>query len=1063
MNSTSPSFQYLNVFWHVLVVALTTIGVPVGMIALFHNYLFGNPLLVVIIVVFYEVIVFVLGFMGKVWLKLEDPLVSYISEKLTIRVQDIISGYRRQYCQFLVFEHQVFDVKGLSTQTAHALELEHVFVEPSVDPKPAHQTSPDPLRLPESLQKGKHLIWDYLDGNLINNKHLAIIGAPGSGKTTLLKHITLILADRKQYLQKIPQIRRIQQTLPILLFLRDHTRAVIEQSDFSIESALQDHIQKKWHRSVPPHWINQQLMKGTCLILLDGLDEVADPEDRKKMATWVQQQMVAYGRNRFILTSRPHGYRNNAIDSTVLEICPFTPDQVERFVHNWYLANEIKSWGRDDPGVQLRAREGAQDLMQRLHNAPALLSLAVNPLLLTMIATVHRYRSSLPGKRVALYSEICEVFLGKRQEARGMTQELTAAQKQQVLQPLAFYLMQNGYRDLTNSDLKQVIAPALELVNTQMRPGDFIELVQNTSGLLLERDPGVYSFAHQTFQEYLASVHIKEANLEHVLISNINKTWWHETIRLYCAQADATNIILACLAKDRTSTLSLALALECYEEKLKIQPIAERQMVKLLKTGVEDPDVERRSLIAEALLTRRLRQMKHLYNETYIDTSLISCAEYQVFLDESSANNIFRQPEHWLSHSFPSHQGRFAVLGVRPSDAIAFSKWLTERESGPWQYRLPNNEDCKWLDGKNRIIHLEPGTGYWIDEGRGFVWSETTPSSLSSIIGTSGDTFNLYRDFTNALTRSRNNALTRILTRDLDTRRTRSLTRYLSQNSTNNSGSGTRLIDGVTLDRSLNFARDLASIHFNDPGFDYVLDFDIADSRILDLALGKSSTKAFASIVGRELDHARFLIQNPTIAHVFDNIPTRSYKIANTIKNNLDQARSFLENARNLSMVLDLADTLIRAEYYARDINPNYDRLVHDRAIDLGYTLKYARDIARIFAISMFIDYARVRIFDRRNLIESSKSDEKAEVILLLRSIGDFTQVIARSLHYWLRLSSIPKQRKEQSFTRSDNVVFQQAIKNYLNLHAAITLFSLRFQSKLPVCEGILLVKEGIQ
>ena len=47
-----------------------------------------------------------------------------------------------------------------------------------------------------------------------------------------------------------------------------------------------------------------------------------------------------------------------------------------------------------------------------------------------MIATVHRYRASLPGKRVALYAEICEVFLGKRQEARGIAQELSAAQKQ---------------------------------------------------------------------------------------------------------------------------------------------------------------------------------------------------------------------------------------------------------------------------------------------------------------------------------------------------------------------------------------------------------------------------------------------------------------------------------------------------------------------------------------------------------------------------------------------------------------------------------------------------------
>ena len=39
--------------------------------------------------------------------------------------------------------------------------------------------------------------------------------------------------------------------------------------------------------------------------------------------------------------------------------------------------------------------------------------MAVNPLLLTMIATVHRRGNVLPGKRVELYKEICQVLNGK--------------------------------------------------------------------------------------------------------------------------------------------------------------------------------------------------------------------------------------------------------------------------------------------------------------------------------------------------------------------------------------------------------------------------------------------------------------------------------------------------------------------------------------------------------------------------------------------------------------------------------------------------------------------------
>lgn len=41
--------------------------------------------------------------------------------------------------------------------------------------------------------------------------------------------------------------------------------------------------------------------------------------------------------------------------------------------------------------------------MRRLNDSDVLTELAVNPLLLTMIATVHKFRSRLPGRRVELY------------------------------------------------------------------------------------------------------------------------------------------------------------------------------------------------------------------------------------------------------------------------------------------------------------------------------------------------------------------------------------------------------------------------------------------------------------------------------------------------------------------------------------------------------------------------------------------------------------------------------------------------------------------------------------
>src|SRR5207302_10868704 len=110
------------------------------------------------------------------------------------------------------------------------------------------------------------------------------------------------------------------------------------------------------------------------------------------------------------------------------DVQSFTLEQVTRFLHAWYLANEIKRAVRDDPGVRMKAEEGAEDLLKRLHSTSALFALSVNPLLLTMIATVHLYYGTLPGARITLYKAICEVFLSRRAEVPNSPQVLRADQ-----------------------------------------------------------------------------------------------------------------------------------------------------------------------------------------------------------------------------------------------------------------------------------------------------------------------------------------------------------------------------------------------------------------------------------------------------------------------------------------------------------------------------------------------------------------------------------------------------------------------------------------------------------
>ncbi|MDJ0903998.1 MAG: SUMF1/EgtB/PvdO family nonheme iron enzyme [Xenococcus sp. MO_188.B8] len=605
------------------------------------------------------------------------------------------SQFQKKYYQSLIDTIRELKTEGFRIGLP-VLDLENVFVSLRVV-----------TEIPEKItgamiwgngDSGSQEIWDFLAQSSKKKfqafRRLAVLGPPGSGKTTLLKHLTLIYAKKKNRLYKAPKL------IPVLLYLRDFRRLIVREEPPNLPQLIREHIQKlpaPESLTPPNNWIEDQLKIGKFLVMLDGLDEVADFKERKNVSQWLNHQIETYRKNLFILTSRPHGYRSAPVEQvgTVLEVLPFNSQQVKQFIQSWYLQTEIMSRaGRDTPAVRSEAQNNANDLIERIMDNRATADMAKNPLLVTMIATVHYCDSELPGPRVELYQRICDLLLGPRQEEKKIETPLTGEQNKSVLQVLALALMQRKTREFNPSQGQDLIQDELQRVaGSTLTPSRFLKQIQEISGLLVERELGIYEFAHLSFQEYLAAAQVKELQQDDLLTQNLQDPWWAETIRLYAAQSDATNLIRAAL--ENPTVNSLTLALDCLQESLKVEPAIREQLEEMLEAGLESEDPEIAKLAAEVKLLRRLNNLFEIEENLEIDTSYITCAEYQLFVDE------------WLNlgERFQAGSAKKPITDMSYQNALGFCAWLSSKpqsnvvenqeNQGISYYRLPTATEAQ--------------------------------------------------------------------------------------------------------------------------------------------------------------------------------------------------------------------------------------------------------------------------------------------------------------------------------------------------------------------------------
>jgi NACHT domain len=691
-----------------VVAALAAVVPPAALGAGFEAEVRSHPVESALVLVGYWLVLGIVGVATDVGRGLKALWVPRLVAAIDQTVTELLRHRLKRYLRQVFAEVRDVELVGVATQGEFVLRLEQVYVDVSLAPTPLQQTPGEPTvgRL-KAAPTERRALSSFLSG--AERQVLAVIGGPGCGKTTLVRHTAADLCGRSR-----------RRRIPVLLYLRDHIDAVLAESPPDLAEIA---VSVAWlSGKVPAEWLRKRLDDGGCVVMLDGLDEVASDEARGSIVAWIERQIQAYPDNDYIVTSRPLGYLARPVSrANVLQVRRFTGEQISSFLHSWYYAVECRAVGAIGEQVRSRSTAKANDLLSRLSQQPALYDLAANPLLLTMIANVHRYRDALPGSRAALYAEMCDVLLYRRQEAKGLIDSgtgLRGEQKELVIRALAIAMMTSQTRDISRKDACRAIREVLGRVSSTVTPKDFLAEVHK-SGLMVERESDVLAFAHLTLQEYLAAAYLREQRNPEVLTAAVDDPWWRECTLLWAAGSDASPVILACL--DSGTSRALALAFDCLEQAREVGPEVRKGLELVLATWIDD-DAARRRLITSVKASRALRDVIRLGEDIAVCAKPVTNEIYSIFLRDQLALGFHPSPHPGMTQAA---DGDLPAVGMWGSEAARFVDWLNSLFDDGTVFRLPYQDE---LTDPAMGLVVKPADSVWAQgvEHPHLYWAQET-------------------------------------------------------------------------------------------------------------------------------------------------------------------------------------------------------------------------------------------------------------------------------------------------------------------------------------------------